>query len=568
MIQNLNTNLKRAIVFSFILNLVLVFSGFYARTYDSYPHMFFADHYRRKWFDPLEPKWYMGFNVASYPPLAHQTLALFSYIGGLESAYVFITFLLMFLMPFAIFRLSKLFVSEEAAGYSSLISVFLPGILLSVYGWGQYATLFGLFFTVLTVPSFHKYVNVGGVLNFAELIFLFEATIAAHHFSGLFFAPLLILATLFTILVRKESNRKTVVKRFLLFLGVGLLLSVVILYPVLYGAVGQNENVPHPTTMNYFQHLDLLAGFFVSMYGAFMVLVPLTALVVWNRRDLQPLFAVAMFFMVLGLGGTTFLPAVVFGENWLGLTYDRFNLFSSLSIVPLFGQVCIFLKRGRKGKVFLVSILLLSMLFSGWVGNFSIYYPRPKDVPVDSIVNFLDHDSHWRWRYLVLGFGSYDFGKLSILSNATTLDGWYYRGRNITALADSGVGYLGDAKFQQNGIPILRNILLNSSQYNLKFVFCNDRFYESLLNETGFVLVNEWYEQVTLWEKPGTPELEINEIVRTNYLPTLMDYLWGTLPMSWLIGYILLGILRICQKRKNLCNSLRGLFDFGLFSQG
>jgi hypothetical protein len=550
MIQNLNRNLQIAIVVALVLNSALAFSFYYARTYDSYGHMFFADHYRRAWFDTWEPKWYTGFNVASYPPLAHQVLALFSFFVGLEPAYVFITLVLMVLLPVAIFKFSKLFVSDQAAGYASLVSVFLPGILLSVYGWGQYTTLFGLFLALLTVPLFYKYLTNGRIATFVGLIFLFEATIATHHFSGLLCLPFLLLAALFATLIRKEVNYKTIFKRVLLFLGVGSLLSLVVLYPVLFGAVGQNVNLPHPTTMNYFTDLELLVVFWASMYGFFLLLLPLLVLVVWRRRDLQPLYIIGLFFMVLGLGGTTFLPAIVFGENWLGLTYERFNLFAMLAFVPLLGQVCVLLRRSRKGNVLLVTFLLLSVLFSGVMGNSSIIAPRPRDVPVDSIASFLNADQRWQWRYLTLGFGAYDFSRLSIATNATTLDGWYYRGRDIPALANSSVGYLGDAKFEENGMTVLATILENSSQYNLKFVFCNDKFYEPLLSDSGFACLSESFDQVTVWEKPGTPSVELDEIVRVNHVPTAFDYLWGTIPISWLAGYIVICIANICRRRK------------------
>ena len=173
-------------------------------------------------------------------------------------------------------------------------------------------------------------------------------------------------------------------------------------------------------------------------------------------------------------------------------------------------------------------------------------------MPVDSLVNFLNTDNHWRWRYLTLGFGSYDFGKLSILSNATTLDGWYYRGRDIPALANSGVGFLSSAKFDENGIPVLKSILENSSQYHLRFVFCNDKFYEPLLNETGFILLDENHEQVTVWVKYDSNELELNDIVNSSHAPTLLDYSWGIFPISWLIIFFLIKTLTILKNRKEI----------------
>ena len=552
MIPKLDSNLKRAIVFSVILNSALVFSGFYARTFDSYGHMFFADHYRRTWFDTWEPKWYMGFSVTSYPPLAHQSLALLSYITGLESAYIIITILLMILLPIAVFRFSTVFISEEAAGYASLISVFLPGILYSVYVSGQYTTIFSLVLALFTVSYFQKYIKNGGVFYYAGLICLFEATIAAHHFTGIIFMPFLLLVTFFTILVNRESNSITSSKRLFLFLGVGGLLSIIIIYPVLFGGVNQNVHIPHPSTMNYLTNSELFKIFFIDIYGFFLLLIPLTVITIRYNKNLLPLFILAIVFFILGLGGTTFIPQIVFGENWLGLTYDRFAHFSSLSFTPLLGLLCVYLNKKKSGKAFLVIFLGLCILFSGWVGNYTIFHPGPSEVPVESLVNFLDYDEHWKWRYLTLGFGSYDFGELSILSNATTLDGLYYRGRDNPALANSGVGYISGAKFEENGIAGLRSILENSSQYHLRFVFCNDRFYELLLNETGFILLDENYEQVTIWIKYDSPQLEINEIVKTNHVPTLSDYSWGIIPMAWLISFILLNVFKFLENVKKI----------------
>jgi hypothetical protein len=133
-------------------------------------------------------------------------------------------------------------------------------------------------------------------------------------------------------------------------------------------------------------------------------------------------------------------------------------------------------------------------------------------------------------------------------SNASSLDGWYYRGRNIPELASRGVGYLSNARFEENGIPVLRSILENSSRYHLRFVFCNDEFYDPVLRETGFTLHNETFEQVTVWIKYDSPPLEISEIVKTNQVPSLLDYLWGILPISWLINLVLVTIYRLWKR--------------------
>ena len=548
----LDSALKIAILSSLVFNAALVLSGFYLKSYDSYGHMFFADHYQKSWFNSWEPRWYMGFNVASYPPLAHQVLALLGFLTGLELAYVIITFVMMVLLPIAVFKFSKVFISEEAAGYAAIVSVFFPGILISAYGWGQFTTIFSLVITLFVVPAFQKYVTKGGLLCFVELVFLFEAAVASHHFTGLIFAPILLFATLLAILVKKQINFKMGFKRLLLFVGVGLALSMVIVYPVVFSAVGQSVNVPHPTTKNYFQDFGLFQMFFVNMYGLFLLLIPLTAVIIRYRRDLLPLAGLAFILLILGLGGTTPLPQAIFGGDWLGLTYERFNLFAILAFAPLFGLFFVYLKRKKGGKIFLVIFMILSILFSCVAVNSLLVRPRQQAVPVDSIVTFLNQDEHWRWRYLTLGFESADFSKLTIYSNATTLDGEYYRGRNISELANSGVDFLGNAKYVENGTTVLKSILENASQYHLRFVFCNDNFYEPILNQTGFALLNITFEQVTVWVKYDSLKLDISEITGTNHRPSVMDYAWGIIPITWLIGLLIIYGFKIVKKRKEL----------------
>lgn len=548
MITKLNINLKKAIVFSLIFNSALVFSGFYARTYDSYGHMFFADHYRRTWFNTWEPKWYAGFSITTYPPLAHQSLALISLVTGLELAYEIITLLLLVLLPLGIFKFSQVFVSEDSAGYASLIGVFLPGVFSSIYLWGQFTTLFSLILALFSVASMNKFLNKGSLLYFIESIFLFEATLAAHHFSGIIFTPSILLITFLITIFKKGVNFKTILKRFLLFLSFSLIFSILVIYPVFFGASPQNVNIPHPSTSNYFINAELFWLFFISMYGFILLLIPLTMTSIRYHKKLIPLLLLALFFLILGLGGSTPLPQIIFGENWLGLTYERFNLFSILTFTPLFGLVLFQLRKRNKGKILFVALMVSSIFFCSIVGNSSLIREREKEVPIGSIVNFLDTDQHWRWRYLTLGFNSGDFSRISILTNATTLDGWYYRGREIPALANSGIDLLGTAKYQKNGLPVLKSVLENSSQYNLKFIFCNDPFYEPLLNETGFILLKHKYEDVTIWEKTDSPMLEVDEIRDSNHNPSVMEYLWGIIPLTWLIGAFFINLLQISRK--------------------
>ena len=143
---------------SLLLNIPLVLFGLHRSSFDIYNHIFFADHYRQRWFDLIEPRWFGGFSVASYPPLVHQLIALISlpfsiliaavvetfakratplagmsrYMGE-EIGYVIVLLTVLAWMPVAVERFAKIFVPGRAARTASWLSLALPSIYLTAY---------------------------------------------------------------------------------------------------------------------------------------------------------------------------------------------------------------------------------------------------------------------------------------------------------------------------------------------------------------------------------------------------------------------------------------------------
>ena len=124
LLQRYNPHLFLALALALAYHGALLLSGTYKGTYDAYVHIFFADHYARAWFDHWEPRWYTGFPMTSYPPGSQQAIALLSGLFGLQSAFVIVTTLAVLNVTLGIYRFSKIWVSEEAAGYAALILVF------------------------------------------------------------------------------------------------------------------------------------------------------------------------------------------------------------------------------------------------------------------------------------------------------------------------------------------------------------------------------------------------------------------------------------------------------------
>ncbi|MFQ5821166.1 MAG: hypothetical protein ACE5I5_14330 [Candidatus Heimdallarchaeota archaeon] len=542
----IDENLKRALVFSFILNSALAFSKFYSRTYDSYTHMFFADHYRRTWFNTWEPKWYTGFTVTSYTPLAHQSLALLSYIVGLEQAYVIIVFVLMILIPVAVYEFSKVFVSNKAAGYSSIIGVFLPSTIQITYSIGQYPLLFGLIASLFTVSVVDRYLKVGSKLLLIQTLFLLGVVVSANFTMG-FFLILVFFAVFSRILLTKELDVRTTTRRFILFLVVGVLFSAIVIYPFILFVLNAEPQAPvfppHVSRTNVLTEIlswrfDGYPKLLAKLYGITILLIPLAAILVYRRRRLLPLFVLGVFFFTLSLGGTTILPQLVFGKSWVLLGYVRFALFAGVVFLPLFGLVCANLRQRKGGKIAWFVLFVLLILFAAIVGNAPLFSWRSENVSVEPIAEFLSKNDGWNWRYITLGFGMHHSARLSILTNSTTLDGFYPTARTLPILRNSGVAYLDSAKDFKNGSAVLETILKDSSQYSIKWVFCNDEFYEPLLNETGFTRLEENFGEVTVWEKENTPMVDNAE--NMNFAPSFLEYLWGIAPLFFLVSAFVL----------------------------
>ena len=82
-------------------------------SYDANFHVFFASHYAHHWFDPWNPKWFAGFSQTTYPPLAHQWIALLSYVFGLHMAYLLVQLAGVLLIPVGVYRFAQLWVMVD-----------------------------------------------------------------------------------------------------------------------------------------------------------------------------------------------------------------------------------------------------------------------------------------------------------------------------------------------------------------------------------------------------------------------------------------------------------------------
>jgi len=228
---------------------------------------------------------------------------------------------------------------------------------------------------------------------------------------------------------------------------------------------------------------------------------------------------------LLGLGGTTPLPRLIFGRAFEILTYERFTLWATLLALPIVGLLVEdVLDRFRDVGAFAVataSVLTLALAV-GWT-NWSPFHTTG-GLNVHSVVSFLNRDGHDQYRYLTLGFGN-ALSKVSTYSTANSVDGEYNSARLLPEMTRFGAAQLTSAKF-----------------FGAKFIFVHDTFYNPLLVFAGWRQI-ETYESgaITAWSKDDVPPARK---IPSDSVPAPWEgLLWGTLPIGTSILAILFALL-------------------------
>jgi len=540
-----NGLLLLAVALALVFHSALMLTGIYRWSYDAYTHMFFADHYMHSWFGLCEPRWFGGFYVTTYPPLVHQCLALLSFVLGMEIAYQIFSLVLMVFMPVVVYFFAKMFVSNESAGYASLLSVFLPSICETAYFSGQLTTLFGLVSSLFTSVCLYSFLESGKMVDLVLTISLLGVSVSSHHFSALFFLPLSLLLSSVMLILKPfgKIDRRKFVFRLVLISVVGGLVCLIVIYPFWSFLLDTEMQAPiYHGSRQVFSDMGRADLFFWNMYGIFLVFIPFACILAVKNTRTVPLLLAGLFMFLMGLGGTTPLPLVL-GDWWKWITYDRFALWAGVLLLPISGLIYKYAKNRlakiRWGKLLLIGLIVSLAVNCWWVSSLAVYSGHPGEVKLEEVKTFLDEDGHWRWRYLTLGFGEAQLARLSMMVNATTLDGVYYTGRLLPVLRESGLGIIDASKYYyeimgEGGLALLSNVLSEASNYSLKWVFCSDPFYEPILEAHDFAKLCTLSGGTTgVWYRERVPMLQLTEFERSAV--SVEGLVWGTAPMTCLL---------------------------------
>jgi hypothetical protein len=546
-------HVKLAVMLSVLFNIPIAGSGVWTRSYDAFTHVFFASHYLGGWFSLWEPRWYMGFNVAGYPPLVHQIMALVAFLGGLEAAFAVMAVVSLAILPVVMYHFAKVYVSEDGASMAALVSAFWPSVYTSLYGVGQITTIVALLFALTAFFFLDQYLVNGSGL---DLVLSMMATICAIC-SNLFTA--IFLPFLFLPLVFKHFNG-IAVRRLAIFSAVTVVSSCIAVLPTwlfLLGAPGQVE-IPHFSRINWIEHPEafLAPWACVVILSSACLVASLPSLIFrrkhWSRA-LWGVFLSLCLLSILGMGAMTPLPQILFGQFWRWLTYERFMFWASIVVIPFVGDFIANRQRTHARRTFvfcLIASLAVGSAISAFIPIITPY--EPKAIDIQPLANFLAEGRNSEYRYVTLGFGD-QMAWLSCNTNAASIDGNYATGRTLPILVNSGIDKLDNAKFYSNGTWVLEAVLSNAERYDLKWVFCADEFYVPILIKHGFAKIDAYDDsRVEIYEYEP---LEIAGVSPEPDFSLMQTVIHGIVPM---LNFVLMLIFLAFKSRHRLYRIVRG----------
>jgi 6-pyruvoyl-tetrahydropterin synthase related domain len=516
-------------------------------SYDANFHVFFASHYAHHWFDPWNPKWFAGFSQATYPPLAHQWIALLSYVLGLHWAYLLVQLVAVLLIPVSVYRYARLWVDERASSYAALFSVFLGAVAFLVYSAGQLPTTLSAPLYLLAVPYFYDWSRSADGSALVKGVMLTLAAGAVHHvtliFGTLLFAfPVLWLA----VIDRGDRNSVAVVIRGIVFAVVAAIGLGIVLLPYWISIIKhpiQQMPIPHASRSNLLMNLTYLTNYFFVPYGMIVVALPFIIWIGAANRRLRPLLWGFWVTLIFGLGGTTPIPKWILGRAFEVLTFERFTLSAALMALPIIGLMAerAMDRNPRRAALgFAIAAIVTIGLPMAWIAITP--FSANANLNVDAVDNFLNRDGHDHYRYLTLGFGN-ALPKVSTYTDANSVDGEYNSARLLPEFTHYGTAQLTSAKyFGTAGMEALRMMLRHASHYGLKYIFVHDPYYEPLVTFAGWKQVESYDNgSITVWSREDIPPARP---IPSDAMPTALEgLLWGTLPFASSILAILLLVL-------------------------
>ena len=525
-------------------------------SYDTHLHIFFASHYAQHWFNPWNEKAFTGFSQTTYPGVQQQWMALLSHLIGLDYAYMVVQLIGLLLLPVGMFRYARLWVSERAAMYAAIGSIFLGSLTYLVYQAGQISTTIAAAIYLNAIPYFYEWMRESRMRSLIKGVLLTLAAASAHHVTLIFGTPLFAFPVIWKAIQdhRDEHSAEStggIISRAVTFgiiVGVGIGIVLLPYWLSLIQNPIKQMPIPHASRENFLLAPNWGLHYWVIPYGPLILALPF---IFWRGatdRVLRPLFCGFWLTFMFGLGGTDPLGKWLLGRAYYVLTFERFTFWATLMALPIVAIMAVELvdRYQRKALIPLwIATVGAASLALAWI---TIHPINNAPFNVQAVINFLNRENHSQYRYMTLGFGS-ELSKVETYANAGSVDGEYNSARLLPEMTQYGAAALSNSKYYgANGMEALRAILKHANQYGLRYIFVRDKWYEPLLAFAGWRKI-EVYDDglVELWSKDDVPPAHKMEFGTPP--PWWQGVMWGTLPIASTILAIFAVLLLPDRKR-------------------
>jgi hypothetical protein len=428
------------------------------------------------------------------------------------------------------YRYALVWLSQRAAMYVALLGVSSGSLAIVTHYFGQYPNVLSIALTLHGLAALDK-----GVKNRPKALWESGAWIAAALFSSLFGAVFGIAAFALPLLLNWLQT-KNFTKSMLCSLGIYalilLLWSVVGLSPLgwfLHHDLQLQAPIFHSSWVNVVTWKPFHYYLFHGLYGALWFVIPCLGFWVWRWPFLWIFVPVWLILGLFSTGGTTPLPRWLLGDTlFYNLVYDRFAFWNSLLILPavaIWLDDAVRIRMQRWLKFMFVGLYIAVFIYNGT----AVYRDLPELPPTQETAYLLSQGPYRHYRYLTLGLTRATFGKLSLETMASTLDGNFHFARALPELNDSGVANLSTARYYgPSGMWAVRNVLQAAPRYHLRYILVADPFYEPWLQEQGWVPEGTRTDLGTLWQR--TDILPLNGSSEPVY-PWHLSIIWGLFPL-------------------------------------
>ncbi len=536
-------------------------------TFDHFFHLETAKHYLQNPFSIVQISLNVGRNVTTYPPLGHLILSRMSNYFGL---FFSIRVLSVIGWVFLSYNVSKFFIEfikidETYFPWIYFFVFFTSGFFEMLFTYGQFTTLLGFGFGFLASRILIKCLREKIYRNYLFFALSFSIVGFTHHFSFIIFS------IFFVLLFISETEFLDVYKFKWILFSLFLVFIIILggLNPFLNSLLEEpisGVEITHNSRESIFTYdRDLRVQWIYSDIGlaAIGLISPLVFIKIGMfSGGIFKIWIISLLFLVLGLGRTTFLPEIIFGDLFSWLTYERFIIFSGLLLSGITGYMFAVIKENyaKFGKKLFVLTVLVYFLFNFGLSlqSYETFHGTSMfDIDLvrlshnEFILSYLESNSTGEHRFQTLGYG-YRISELTILSGQSTTDTEYYQGRNIDWLNRKG-----QPKIDRINPILLDKFFDEADENGLKHVFAFESdqlgdypLYLDILEPEGFEKVKDdeielTGNRVTVWENKNLQEPTHLELTR--------NYAWTLVPITVLIIFFTAYLWPENSLKKVLC---------------